>query len=148
MALREGDIIYMERNESKLVRPKIKLWRAALIIGGILLLGAAAGLCVCALSDLLLPEIPSFIYVIIAVLFALLTLAAFILRDRKRFVIFCIRLYQKFAPEYVRRRCVFTPTCSEYMILAIEKYGLSDGIRRGRERMDRCHFPNGGEDWP
>ena len=88
------------------------------------------------------------IYVLIVVLFALITLLLFVLRDVKRAVIFGIRLYQKFAPASVRRRCVFTPTCSEYMILAIEKYGLSEGVKRGRERMDRCHFPNGGEDWP
>ena len=134
--------------EKKIIRPKLKLLRAALIIGGILLLGATAGLLVSGLLNWLLPTTPSYIYIIIAVVFALLTLVGFVMRDLTGFVIFCIRLYQKFAPEYVRRRCVFTPTCSEYMILAIEKYGLSDGIKRGRERMDRCHYPNGGEDWP
>lgn len=134
--------------ERKLIRPKLKLARAAIIIGGILLLGATVGLLVSGLLNWLLPATPFFVYIIIAVVFALLTLAGFVMRDLTRFVIFCIRLYQKFAPEYVRQRCVFTPTCSEYMILAIEKYGLSDGIKRGRERMDRCHYPNGGEDWP
>jgi len=39
----------------------------------------------------------------------------------------CIKLYQHYAPEEVRRRCLFKPTCSEYAILAIKKYGLIRG---------------------
>ncbi len=42
-------------------------------------------------------------------------------------VIGCIRLYQHYAPEEIRRRCLFKPTCSEYAILAIKKYGLIIG---------------------
>ncbi len=34
-----------------------------------------------------------------------------------------IRLYQHYAPEAVRRRCLLKPTCSEYGIQAIKKYG-------------------------
>lgn len=40
----------------------------------------------------------------------------------------CIRLYQHYAPEDIRRRCLFKPTCSEYAILAIKKYGLIIGL--------------------
>lgn len=46
----------------------------------------------------------------------------------KRAVIGCIKLYQHYAPEQIRRRCLFKPTCSEYAILAIQKYGLIIGL--------------------
>lgn len=45
----------------------------------------------------------------------------------KKAVIGCIKLYQHYAPEQIRRRCLFKPTCSEYAILAIENTVLSLG---------------------
>ena len=41
--------------------------------------------------------------------------------------ILCVRLYQHYAPEEVRRRCLLKPTCSEYAIVVIKKYGLLIG---------------------
>ena len=66
----------------------------------------------------------------------------------KKIVIFVIRVYQKYAPYDIRSQCLFVPNCSEYMILAIEKYGLIKGIKKGIDRCRRCHEPNGGEDYP
>lgn len=45
----------------------------------------------------------------------------------RRFAIDCIRLYQRYAPESVRRRCILMPSCSDFAILAIKKYGLFFG---------------------
>lgn len=59
-----------------------------------------------------------------------------------------IRFYQRVAPTSVRGTCRFTPTCSEYMIGAIEKYGVFRGVGRGFRRLLRCHAPNGGVDEP
>ena len=59
-----------------------------------------------------------------------------------------ILLYQKHAPETVRRSCLFTPSCSEYMLLAVKKYGVFKGFFKGMHRLFRCHWPNGGEDYP
>lgn len=59
-----------------------------------------------------------------------------------------IKLYQKFAPEKVRRSCLFYPSCSQYMLLAIEKYGFWKGFWKGLKRLGRCRYPNGGEDYP
>jgi putative component of membrane protein insertase Oxa1/YidC/SpoIIIJ protein YidD len=59
-----------------------------------------------------------------------------------------VLLYQKLAPEKVRRACRFVPSCSEYMLLAIEKYGVWVGVFKGFCRLCRCHSPNGGEDYP
>ena len=56
----------------------------------------------------------------------------------KRIAIFMIRLYQYFAPMRIRERCVFTPTCSDYMIAAIEKYGFFKGVKKGIGRLKRC----------
>lgn len=35
--------------------------------------------------------------------------------------------------------CRFTPTCSEYMKIAIEKYGTFKGLKLGIKRLLRCH---------
>lgn len=39
--------------------------------------------------------------------------------------------------------CRFTPTCSAYMIQAIQKYGIFKGTWKGIQRILRCH-PWGG----
>ena len=57
----------------------------------------------------------------------------------KQMVIGFVHLYQHYSPEEVRRNCLFKPTCSEYMILAIEKYGLYRGILKSFDRFKRCH---------
>lgn len=66
----------------------------------------------------------------------------------KKIICFFIRLYQRYVPFDIRCNCLFVPNCSEYMILAIEKYGVYKGVRMGIDRLLRCHEPNGGEDYP
>ena len=66
----------------------------------------------------------------------------------KKMLINAILLYQKYAPERIRQRCVYEPTCSNYMIQAIEKYGVIRGVWKGTRRLLRCHYPNGGVDNP
>jgi putative component of membrane protein insertase Oxa1/YidC/SpoIIIJ protein YidD len=53
----------------------------------------------------------------------------------KRIIIGLVRLYQHYAPEYVRRKCLLMPTCSEYMILAVQKYGTLRGLYKGIYRL-------------
>jgi len=57
----------------------------------------------------------------------------------KQIVIGFVHLYQHYSPEDVRRSCLFKPTCSEYMLLAIEKYGLLKGVFKSFGRFKRCH---------
>ncbi len=57
-----------------------------------------------------------------------------ILRMRSIFI-GLVHLYQHYAPEDIRRRCLLQPTCSEYMILAIEKYGAVKGAAKGIRRL-------------
>lgn len=66
----------------------------------------------------------------------------------KRFVIGMVLAYKAFAPLDLRESCRFTPTCSTYMIMAINKYGLIIGIIKGIRRIRRCKPPYGGVDYP
>ena len=66
----------------------------------------------------------------------------------KKAMIGCIHLYQHFAPDTVRNRCRFEPSCSQYMILAIERYGAFRGLQKGIGRLKRCNIHNGGVDYP
>ncbi len=63
------------------------------------------------------------------------------------FILFVL-LYQKFAPLSLRASCRFEPSCSNYMLLAIEKYGFWKGFFKGVRRLFRCRYPNGGIDYP
>ena len=65
-----------------------------------------------------------------------------------RFIIYLIHLYQKHASPELRSSCLFIPTCSDYMILAIQKYGVFKGVYKGIRRILRCKPPNGGYDYP
>jgi putative membrane protein insertion efficiency factor len=69
-----------------------------------------------------------------AIIFLIITSTG-ILIVAKKAIIGLVRLYQHYAPEKIRRKCIFKPTCSEYMILALEKYGLLKGLYKGIYRM-------------
>ncbi|WP_308602186.1 membrane protein insertion efficiency factor YidD [uncultured Fibrobacter sp.] len=66
----------------------------------------------------------------------------------KLFLIGIIHLYQRFSPEEKRRSCLFKPTCSEYAILALNKYGVIRGIPRILDRFRRCHGSKYHIDYP
>lgn len=55
----------------------------------------------------------------------------------KKIIIFFIRCYQVI-PLFSHKMCRFTPTCSEYMIEAINLYGVKKGIKLGIKRIKRC----------
>lgn len=66
----------------------------------------------------------------------------------KKLIILFVRVYQKYVSRKIRNRCRFEPSCSEYMILAIEKYGAYKGLQKGVKRILRCKVPNNGIDYP
>lgn len=66
----------------------------------------------------------------------------------KRAVICQIKIYQRYASDALRNKCRFEPSCSEYMILSIEKHGLIKGIKQGIRRLKRCKVGDGGYDYP
>lgn len=84
----------------------------------------------------------------LSVLWVLPLMAVTLLCNGKKVVVWLVLAYQRYAPEKLRASCLFTPSCSEYMLLAIEKYGLYKGICKGIRRLLRCHRPNGGVDYP
>ncbi len=62
-------------------------------------------------------------------------------------LIFFIRAYRLLISPLLPPACRFTPTCSEYAMQAIEKYGALRGVYLGARRLLRCHpFHSGGYD--
>ncbi|MCA9049482.1 MAG: membrane protein insertion efficiency factor YidD [Planctomycetaceae bacterium] len=64
-------------------------------------------------------------------------------------LIFIVRIYQWFISPLIGRNCRFHPSCSQYFVQAVEKYGAVSGTLRGLRRIARCHPWNpGGYDPP
>ena len=65
----------------------------------------------------------------------------------KNILIAMIRFYQKFLSPLKHTRCPYTPTCSEYGLEAIQKYGAVKGSLLACWRILRCNpFSKGGYD--
>ncbi|MGH4119134.1 membrane protein insertion efficiency factor YidD [Clostridium sp.] len=65
----------------------------------------------------------------------------------KKIFILGIKLYRKYISPVKRPCCIFYPTCSQYTLEAIEKYGALKGSIMGVKRILRCHpFNKGGFD--
>lgn len=86
------------------------------------------------------PEVPRIFFIVVGI-----GLCLFLMRN---FTIGLVLLYKAFAPMSIRDRCRFEPSCSTYMIMALQKYGFFVGVYKGLRRICRCHPPNGGEDLP
>ena len=69
--------------------------------------------------------------------------AKFIVRLPSLALIGLVRLYQIFLSPIFGRSCRFQPTCSNYFIEAVRKYGAIVGAWKGLRRICRCH-PWGG----
>lgn len=64
-------------------------------------------------------------------------------------VIGLVKVYQWTLSPIVGRQCRFHPTCSNYMIQAVQKYGAVKGVLKGIGRLLRCHpFCKAGYDPP
>ncbi len=57
-----------------------------------------------------------------------------------------IRFYQRRISPYTPPACRYSPTCSQYALEAIDKYGLKDGGWMAIKRLCRCH-PFSKRDW-
>ena len=57
----------------------------------------------------------------------------------KRFLIKMIRFYQTSVSPLCPPRCRFIPTCSQYALEAIEKYGAVKGGWLALRRLSKCH---------
>ncbi|MCK9230574.1 MAG: membrane protein insertion efficiency factor YidD [Syntrophales bacterium] len=65
----------------------------------------------------------------------------------KRFLVLLIRLYQIVLSPIFPPSCRYYPSCSEYSITALERYGPLKGTWMACLRLLRCHpFSRGGYD--
>lgn len=60
-------------------------------------------------------------------------------RALKKLFILPIRFYQLFLSPMLGSNCRFQPTCSSYMIQAIEEWGIFKGGWLGLKRIFKCH---------
>jgi len=64
-----------------------------------------------------------------------------------RLLILLVRAYQYLISPLLGGNCRFYPTCSSYMIEAIETHGVLKGLWLGIRRIGRCHpYSDGGVD--
>ncbi|MEO0092742.1 MAG: membrane protein insertion efficiency factor YidD [candidate division WOR-3 bacterium] len=62
-------------------------------------------------------------------------------------LVFLIRCYQQLISPLLPNTCRFYPSCSEYSILALRRYGISRGLFLSVKRVLRCNpFWAGGYD--
>jgi len=65
----------------------------------------------------------------------------------KKILVFLIKFYRKYISPHKKPCCRFYPTCSQYALEAIEKYGTAKGVLMSIKRILRCHpFNEGGYD--
>jgi uncharacterized protein len=62
--------------------------------------------------------------------------------------IYLIKLYQAAISPFLGNNCRFYPSCSEYAICALKKYGIAKGMWLSIRRILKCHpFHPGGIDY-
>ena len=68
----------------------------------------------------------------------------------KKIAIYLIKFYKKHISIFFEKngvKCKFVPTCSEYAILALQKYGFFKGTMISIKRIIKCNpFSKGGYD--
>ena len=57
----------------------------------------------------------------------------------KRCIIGPVRCYQRYISPLLPARCRYHPTCSTYMIEAVQEHGAAKGGWLGIKRLCRCH---------
>lgn len=83
-----------------------------------------------------------------AIFGAVLFLSSYVFLHARKIIVCVVQLYQRYAPDRIRNKCRFEPSCSQYMLLAIDKYGVIKGVFKGLARLKRCRPDNGGYDFP
>lgn len=63
----------------------------------------------------------------------------------KKLLIFLVKFYRKAISPNTKPSCRFVPTCSQYALEALEKYGAAKGSWLALKRISRCHPFHRGE---
>jgi putative membrane protein insertion efficiency factor len=83
---------------------------------------------------------------------ALVSVLVYSIFNIKKIILSSVKIYQRVAPQKIRLKCRFEPSCSQYMILAVEKYGAIKGVYKGIKRLSKCNNRgdglSGGYDYP
>jgi len=53
--------------------------------------------------------------------------------------ILLIKIYRLFISPLLGKNCIYTPSCSEYGIIALRKHGIFKGIFLTAKRILRCN---------
>lgn len=65
----------------------------------------------------------------------------------RRLILLPVRFYQYCISPVIPPHCRHHPTCSHYMVEAVQKHGVIYGVWLGAKRLLRCHpFSKGGFD--
>lgn len=56
-----------------------------------------------------------------------------------RLLIAALRFYKRWVSPLLGQRCRFVPTCSEYSMEAIQRFGALKGSWMTAKRLSRCH---------
>ncbi|MCY0899663.1 MAG: membrane protein insertion efficiency factor YidD [Firmicutes bacterium] len=65
----------------------------------------------------------------------------------KYVIVGLIRFYQRFVSPLTPPSCRYIPTCSQYAVESVSKYGAVKGLWLAAKRISRCHpFHEGGYD--
>ena len=60
-----------------------------------------------------------------------------------------VKLYRQKLSPIIGGGCYYEPSCSQYMILALQKYGAFEGFYKGLRRLINCRPGcKGGRDYP
>ena len=132
--------------DRKLVRPQINWWKAGTFVGCLLL--------VCIITAAALFEVMmgysgsrNKYDIVIYLLLGESAMSLECIFCSQIIAVWIIKIYQRYASAQTRLRCCYIPSCSEYAILAIKKYGAFYGGYKAVCRIDRCGT-YGGIDYP
>lgn len=65
----------------------------------------------------------------------------------KTMLLLLVKFYRNFISPMFPPSCRYVPTCSEYALIALEKYGAARGCWLAVKRICRCHpWHEGGYD--
>ena len=128
----------------QLQKPSTTVIVPILFVLGIIAFGTVLGLIILGIIEKYIDslEINKLMLVIGIIVFLLICMI-------KPILILCIRCYQHYASENIRRSCLCKPTCSEYAIIVIKRYCLIKALvliyirlfRTCTGKIDKIDFP-------